>query len=105
MQTYDEDKYDLRGIIASGRSVCVQFSASWCGPCKRITPEISKLALEMPHITFFYVDVDEWPEISGNEGFSISQLPTFVFCKGGREVVQRVTGANLNVVKEALEKL
>lgn len=105
MQTYDEDKYDLRGIIATGRPVCIQFSASWCGPCKRITPDINKLALEMPRITFFYVDVDEWPEISGDEGFSISQLPTFVFCKEGREVVKRVTGANLTAVKESLTQL
>jgi thioredoxin 1 len=105
MQTYDEYSYDLKKNIASGKSVCVQFSASWCGPCKRITPEIKKLAVEMPHITFFYVDVDDCPEISSEKGFSVSQLPTFVFCKGGSEVVQRVTGANLNAVGEALTRL
>ena len=105
MQTYDEDIHKLRKNIASGKSVCVQFSASWCGPCKRITPEIKNLAIKMPHITFFYVDVDKCPEISSEQGFSISQLPTFVFCKGGNEVVQRVTGANLNAVCEALTSL
>jgi thioredoxin 1 len=105
MQTYNEEQHDIKELIKSGVSVCIQFSAKWCGPCKRITPELKKIANVMPAIHFFYIDVDEWEDISGEDEFNVSQLPTFVFCKNGREVCERVTGANLEAVKINLSNL
>ena len=105
MEVYDEDKHNIRGAINSGKSVCVQFSAKWCGPCKRITPEMHKLAEENKNIEFYYVDVDEWEEIAGegDDGFNVSQLPTFVFYKVGKVVTTRITGADLNSVKKVIQ--
>ena len=105
MEVYDEDKHNIRDVINSGKAVCVQFSAKWCGPCKRITPDIHKLAEENKSIEFYYVDVDEWEEIAGDDGFNVTQLPTFIFCKNGSEVTTRITGADLNGVKEVIQKM
>lgn len=107
MEVYDEDKHNIHDTIRSGKSVCIQFSAKWCGPCKRITPNMNKLAEENKNITFYYVDVDEWEEISGEgeNGFNVSQLPTFVFYKDGNEVRSRITGADLTNVKAGVQLL
>ena len=107
MEVYDEDKHNIHSAINSGKAVCVQFSAKWCGPCKRITPDMHKLAEENKTIQFYYVDVDEWEEIAGegDGGFNVSQLPTFVFYKNGNEVSQRITGANLDNVKEVIQRM
>jgi len=105
MEVYDENKHDILGAIDSGKAVCVQFSAKWCGPCKRITPDIHKLAEENKSIQFYYIDVDEWEEIAGDGGFNVAQLPTFVFYKGGSEVTNRITGANLDNVKEVIRMM
>ena len=98
MEVYDEDKHNIHSAIDSGKAVCSILSAKWCGPCKRITPDMNKLADENKTIQFYYVDVDEWEEIAGegDGGFNVSQLPTFVFYKNGNEVSQRITGANLD---------
>ena len=105
MEIYDEDKHDIHGQINSGKSVCIQFSAKWCGPCKRILPEMNELAKKMDHIVFYYVDVDEWEEISGEGDFNIEKLPTFVFYKEGKEVTNRIMGADINGVKIGLTLL
>lgn len=107
MEVYDEDKHNIRGAIDSGKAVCVQFSAKWCGPCKRITPDMHKLAEENKSIQFYYVDVDEWEEIAGegDGGFNVAQLPTFVFYKDGSEVASRITGANLDNVKKVIQMM
>lgn len=107
MEAYDEDKHDIHATIRSGKAVCVQFSAKWCGPCKRITPDINRLANENKSIQFFYVDVDECEEISGQsaDGFNVAQLPTFVFYKNGNEVTERITGANLDKVTEVVRMM
>ena len=81
MEIYDEDKHNIHDDIDSGKSICIQFSAKWCGPCKRILPKMNELAEGIKQVSFYYIDVDEWEELSGEEDFNIKQLPTFVFYK------------------------
>ncbi|KFG61576.1 thioredoxin-like protein TLP1 [Toxoplasma gondii TgCatPRC2] len=80
----------------------VQFSASWCGPCRQVTPTIEGWSEKMPasEVQFFHVDIDECPELA--EEYDISSVPTFLFFKNGKKV-NTVVGGNTAKIEEAIK--
>lgn len=78
-------------VMKSDKPVLVDFTASWCGPCRMIAPIIEELAGEYAgKAVITKVDVDENPEISMNYG--IRSVPTLMIFKGG-QVVDQIIGA------------
>ena len=78
-------------VIASDKPVLVDFTASWCGPCRMIAPIVEELATELSgKAVIGKVDVDENPETSMNYG--IRSVPTLLIFKGG-QVVDQIIGA------------
>lgn len=70
--------------------VVVDFYATWCGPCKVLSPRLEKLAGEFSgKIKFVKVNVDEAQKLAGR--FQVSAIPTLIFFKNGK-VEDRVTG-------------
>lgn len=84
---------DFQKIINGDKVAAIDFWATWCGPCKMISPLFEKFASEAPsdQIAFYKVDVDEQEQISQEVG--ITAMPTFVFFKNGQKITQTV-GAN-----------
>ena len=79
---YEKNKYPL---------MLVDFWASWCGPCRIISPIIEQLAKEYSgKIVFAKINVDENPQISNR--FGVKSIPTMIILKYG-EVVDRIIGA------------
>ena len=79
-----------REVTQSDRPVVVDFTASWCPPCRQMSPRIEQLAEEHPEVKVVQVDVDANPRLA--ERFQIESIPTFmVFYRGTRLAV--VTGA------------
>ncbi len=70
--------------------VVVDFSASWCGPCKMMIPIFEEVSKEMKDVKFTKVDVDDNPDIA--QKFGVMGIPTFIVFKNGKEV-DRSTGA------------
>ncbi|KAI9638928.1 thioredoxin-like protein, partial [Dioszegia hungarica] len=68
----------------------VDFWATWCGPCKLISPHFEKLEQKYPQIKFVKVDVDEQAEVAQEVG--VRAMPTFVAYNKG-EKVKDLTGA------------
>lgn len=52
---------ELESILATcgDALVCIDFTATWCGPCQQIAPALGQLALELENVVFLKVDVDE----------------------------------------------
>ena len=59
MLDYVKTHADFEKLIASNAIVLVNFTASWCGPCKMIAPQIEVLAKETPGVLFVKVDIDD----------------------------------------------
>ena len=64
----------------------VDFSATWCGPCKMLSPVIHEIADEMTDVPFFNVDVDDDMDIA--EKYGIQSVPTVIVLKNGEEAAR-----------------
>jgi len=81
--------------------VVIDFTASWCGPCKLIAPFYAELSdseeVKQLGVVFLKVDVDENADTA--QEYNVSAMPTFIFVKNG-EVVDRLMGANAARLQE-----
>ncbi len=85
----DESQFDAQ-VIQSPSPMAVDFYASWCGPCKILSPRLDRLAGSFTNrIKFVKVNVDEAPDLSRR--FDIQGIPTLVFFKNGK-VMDRIVG-------------
>lgn len=76
-------KAEFDALLSKTPFVAVQASASWCGPCKAITPIYNKLAGEhgSDKFAFAHFDTDEVPDLAQELG--VTSLPTFTFFENG----------------------
>ena len=79
------------------------FTASWCGPCQAIAPEIKKLSEELdPNIIrFFKIDIDEDDNNEICDTCKIKSVPSFLLFKD-RTYLNRVSGADINSIKKLI---
>jgi len=84
--------------------VLVDFSATWCGPCKALAPTIDKVATDYQgKMNVYKVDIDKAQETSAS--FAIQSVPTCIFFKDGREVDRFLGAMDLRSVKDRVEKV
>ncbi|MBW0487825.1 hypothetical protein O181_027540 [Austropuccinia psidii MF-1] len=81
----------------------VDFTASWCGPCKVISPTFEELASQntVDKVKFYKVDVDQVPDAASKAG--ISAMPTFLVYKNG-QVIDTLRGAAKEPLKTLVAK-
>ncbi|XP_019172272.1 PREDICTED: thioredoxin H1-like [Ipomoea nil] len=72
------------------RLMVVNFTASWCGPCRLMAPLFAEFARKSPSVMFLRVDVDELPSVTADWG--VEGMPTFMFLKEGK-ILDTVVGA------------
>ena len=76
-------------VLGSEKPVLLDFWASWCGPCRALSPVLDELAGERGDIKVVKADVDENRELARK--FRVMSVPTLVVFKNG-EVVSRSSG-------------
>ena len=78
-------------LLQDSKLVIVDFWATWCGPCRMISPILDEVEEEMPDkITVVKVNVDDADEIAGR--YRIMSIPTLLFFKDG-QMVDKTVGA------------
>lgn len=76
----------------SGKLVLIDFYATWCGPCKTMTPIMEEMEKKYSeNMEFKKIDIDEEPELA--EKYRIKAVPTFVILSPTGEEIDRVEGA------------
>ncbi|CAL9767487.1 unnamed protein product [Musa acuminata subsp. burmannicoides] len=84
----------------SGKLVVVDFTSSWCGPCRMIAPFFAELANKFTDAIFLRVDVNELKRVALD--CAIETLPTFIFLRQGN-IVDRVVGARKDMLPKKIE--
>lgn len=75
-------------VLKSDKPVLVDFNATWCGPCRMLSPILESVASENDKFNFASVDVDEAEELAMKYG--ISSIPCLIIFKGGEEVKRSI---------------
>ena len=84
---------EFEAAIKEG-TVLVDFFATWCGPCKMLSPVLEEVASENPNINVLKIDVDEVGELAARYG--IQAIPTLMLFKDGQRVETRMGYQNKN---------
>ena len=89
-------------VMRSDKPVLIDFFATWCGPCRMVSPLIDEIAEERSDIKVCKVDVDEQGELAAQ--FGVASIPTLVVVKGGRVSAQNIGAVPKPKILEMIDK-
>ena len=93
---------NFAGLLESKKLVVVDFWATWCGPCRMLSPILDELAEEMEDvIDVVKVNVDDADEIAAQ--YRIMSIPTLIFFKNGKMVDKTVGAMPKNALVEKIK--
>lgn len=75
-------------VLQSEKPVLLDFWASWCDPCRMLSPIVDEVAEERGDVKVGKVNVDEQPELAGE--FGVMSIPTLLVFEQGKLVRQAV---------------
>ncbi|KAJ7953736.1 Thioredoxin [Quillaja saponaria] len=94
-------KAHLEASKATNKLLVIDFTATWCKPCKHMEPAIREFAEKYTEVEFIRIDVDELMGVA--QEFQVEAMPTFLLIKQGK-VVDKVVGAEKEKLQKLIEK-
>lgn len=85
----------------TSKLMVIDFTASWCGPCRFMEPTINEFASKYTDVEFIKIDVDELMDVA--QDFGVQVMPTYLFIKKGK-VVDKTMGARKEELQKKIEK-
>jgi thioredoxin 1 len=79
---------EFKTAVESNTQVIIQFSANWCGPCKRMTPLLDKFAEGKDSISVYKVDVGESSELA--KEYDVKSIPKLIVFKNGEKYKEAI---------------
>lgn len=95
-----KNKANFDEALAGEGLVVLDCYATWCGPCKIISPMVDQFSESYSGASFYKLDVDNVADVAQELG--VRAMPTFMLFKGGAKL-KEVVGANPTALKVAIE--
>ncbi len=105
MENIKDYQQHLRGYDYTGKTpVVIDFYATWCGPCRTLSPRIEQLAKEYEgHVAVLKVDVDKNQALA--QAANIMSIPTVFFITKDGNITRSVGVMSYDDLKKAVDKL
>ncbi|KAG9455743.1 hypothetical protein H6P81_000251 [Aristolochia fimbriata] len=91
----------FNAIKETDQLMVIDFSATWCGPCRMMEPLLQQWAAEHTEVVFVKLDVDELKDVACE--WRADAMPTFVLVKKGKEI-ERIVGARKDELLYKIKK-
>lgn len=83
------DSASFEETINSGKTVLVDFAASWCGPCKALAPILEEISETLPETQMIAkLDIDENVDIA--RSFGVMSVPTMITFRNGQALTKMI---------------
>lgn len=108
IETFVGNLNDLKERISKeSHLVVLDFFATWCGPCSRLSRNLPSIANENKDVTFIKIEVDKNQELV--QHFNVIAIPYLFFIKkdtneDGYTMIDEGMGTDINFVKECIAK-
>ncbi|MBQ8002462.1 MAG: thioredoxin [Clostridia bacterium] len=90
-------------VLNSPIPVVVDFFATWCGPCRMLSPVLESVAEDYEDkVKFVKLDVDDAPDIARE--YSVMSIPTLIIIKNGEEVAKNVGAMGAEALEEWIDE-